>query len=74
MVWSKIKTFVVVTGDKDSIIVIVKKTNYAANLEIMIHGGIIIDTWTIWTTDNMLKDLSLFQEFLYRNFYYYKCY
>lgn len=41
------------------------KSNYAAKLEIRIHGDIIQDTY-IETTDNMLKELSRFQEFLYK--------
>ena len=34
----------------------------------MIHGGVIKGT-CIETTDNMLKEISQFQDFLYRNFY-----
>ena len=45
MVRSNIKTFKVVKGDKDSSIVILKKPSYVAKLEIMIHGGIIKDTY-----------------------------
>ena len=59
MVWSKIKISVVVKGDKESSIVIVKKPNYVAKLEIMIHGGFIKDTY-MKTTDIMLKELSRF--------------
>ena len=69
MVWSKIKTFVVVTDDKDSSTVIVKKPNYAAKLEVMIHSGIIIDTYI-----NYWQYVKRLQEFLYRNFYNYECY
>ena len=39
----------------------------------MIHGRIIKGTY-IDTTDNTLKELSQFQDFLCRSFYSYECY
>ena len=45
-----------------------KKSDYAAKLQTMIHGGITKDTY-IETNDNTLNELSRFQDFLYRQFY-----
>ena len=39
----------------------------------MIHGGIMKDTY-MKTIENMLEELSQFQELLCRNFYNYECY
>ena len=67
------KDIVVVTGDKDSSIVIMKESDYVTRLDTMIDGGIMKGTY-IETTENMLKELLRFQGFLCRNFYNYKCY
>ena len=45
---------VVVKGDKDSSIVIMKKLDYLAKLDTVIHDGIIKST-CIETTDNTFK-------------------
>ena len=60
-------------GGKDSSSAIKKKLDYVAKLETMIHDGIIKGTY-IETTDNTLKELSRFQDFLYRNIYNYEHY
>ena len=60
------KDIVVVKGDKDSIIVII--SDYVIKLDTMINNGIVKGTY-IETTDNTLKELLRFQDFLYRKFY-----
>ena len=67
------KDIVVVKGDKDSSIVIMKKSDYLTKLDTMIDNDIMKGTY-VETTDNTLKELSQFQDFLYRNFHNYKCY
>ena len=61
------KDIAVVKGDKDSSVVIMKKSDYLAKLDTM------IDTY-VETTDNTLKELLPFKEFLYSNFHNYECY
>ena len=60
------KDIVVVKGDKDSSIVLMKKSDYVTKLDTMIHDGITKGTY-IETTETTLKDL-------YRNFYNYERY
>ena len=67
------KDIVVVKGDKDSSVVIMKKSDYVTKLDTMIDDGIIKGTY-VETIDNMLKELSRFQDFLYRNFHNYERY
>ena len=67
------KDIVVVKGDKDSSVVIMEKSDYVDKLEYMINDGIEKGTY-VETTDNTLKDLSRFQDFLYRNFFNYEHY
>ena len=67
------KDIVVVKGDKDSSVVTMKKSDYVTKLGTMIDDGIMKSTH-LETTDNMLKELSRFQHFLYRNFHNYECY
>ena len=62
------KDIVVVKGDKDSSVVIMKKSDYVTKLDTMIDDGIMKGTY-VETTDNTLKELSQFQDFLYRNFH-----
>ena len=50
-----------------------KKSDYVTKLDTMINGGIMKDTY-VETTDNTLKELSQFQDFLYKNFHNYKRY
>ena len=56
------KDIVVVKGDKDSSVVIMKKLDYVTKLDIMIDDGIMKGTY-VETTDNTLKKLSRFQAF-----------
>ena len=51
------KDIVVVKGDKDSSVVIMKKSDYVTKLDTMIDDGIIKGTY-VETTDNTLKELS----------------
>ena len=60
------KDIVVVKGDKDSSVVIMKKSDYVTKLNTMINDGIMKGTY-VETTDNTLKELLRFQDFLYRN-------
>ena len=50
-----------------------KKSDYLTKLDTMIDDGIIKGTY-VETTDNTLKELSRFQDFLYRNFHNYERY
>ena len=67
------KDIVLVKGDKDSSIVIMKQTDYVTKLDNMINDGTTIGTY-VETTDKTLQELSRFQEFLYRNSCIYKHY
>ena len=53
------KTIVVVKGDKDSSVVIMKKSNYVTKLNTMIDDGVTKGTYAE-TTDNMLKEIPRF--------------
>ena len=55
------------TGDKDSSIMIMDSKMYYEKLEIMVTEGIKNGIYKK-TTDTTLHDLKLFQDFLYRNF------
>ena len=50
-----------------------KKSDYATKLDTMINDGIMKGTY-VETTDNTLKELSRFLNFLYRNFFNYERY
>ena len=67
------KDIVVVKGDTDSSVVIMKKLDYAIKLDTMIDYSIMKGTH-LETNDNTLKELLLFQDFLYRNFRNYERY
>ena len=67
------KDIAVVKGDKDLSVVIMKKSDYVTKLNTMIDDGIMKGTY-LETTDNTLKELSQFQDFLYRNFNDYERY
>ena len=67
------KDFVPVKGNKDFSVVIMKKSDYVTKLDAMIDDGIMKSTY-VETTDNTLKELLRFQDFLYRNFHNYECY
>ena len=47
---------VVVKGDKDSSVVIMKKSDYVTKLDTMIDDGIMTSTY-VETTNNTLKEL-----------------
>ena len=57
------KDIVVVKGDEDSFVVIVKKSYYVTKLGTMIDDDIMTGTY-VETTDNTLNELSRFQDFL----------
>ena len=61
------KTLAVVPGDKDSCVIIMKRADYIAKMQTMIDDSITCGVYTP-TTDNTLKDLKTFGDFLYRNF------
>ena len=67
------KGIIVVKGDKDSSVITMKKSDYVTKLDTMIDDGITKGTY-VETTDNTLKELSRFQDFLYRNFHKYERY
>ena len=67
------KDIVIVKGDKDSSVVIMKKSDYVTKLDTMIDDGIMKDTY-VESTNNALKELSWLQGFLYRNFHNYERY
>ena len=67
------KDIVVVKGDKVSSVVIMKKSDYVTKLNTSIEDGIMKGTY-VETTDNILKELSQFKDFLYRNFHNSGCY
>ena len=58
---------VVLSGDKDSPVVIMQRVDYVNKLETMIDEGIANGKYVL-TEDNTLKDLKSFQDFLTRNF------
>ena len=61
------KTLAVVAGDKDLCVIIMKRADYIAKIQTMIDDGITCDVYSP-TTDNTLKDLNTFRDFIYRNF------
>ena len=63
----------VMSGDKDSCVVILNRDDYVAKFENMIQDGINNGTYKL-TVDSTIKDLQKFQNFLYRNFGKYEHY
>ena len=61
------KDLVVIPGDKDSCVVILKRGDYDKKLQGMIDEGITNGTYAP-TADTILNDLKKFQDFLCRNF------
>ena len=61
------KDLVVISGDKDSFVVILKRGDYDKKLQCMIDEGITNGTYAP-TVDTKLNDLKKFQEFLRCNF------
>ena len=55
------KGIAVVKGNKDSTMVMMKKSDYLTKLDTMINDGIMKGTYT---KGNMLKEISRFQDFL----------
>ena len=62
------KDIVVVKGDNDSSIDIMKKSDNLTKLDTMIDNGVMKGIY-IETADNTLKELSRYHDFLYRNFH-----
>ena len=58
-------------GDKDSSVVIMKKSGYVTKLDTLIDDGIVKGTY-VETTDNTLKELLRFQDFLHRKSHNYE--
>ena len=67
------KNLVVVFGDKESCVVLIDKTDYQDKLQKMVEDGIKNGIYKV-AEDNTLKDLKLFNSFLYRNFRKYEHY
>ena len=57
-----------VSGDKESCVVIMNKSDYQNKMQQMINDGIRDGIYKV-TADNTLDDLKTFKSFLYRNFY-----
>ena len=62
-----------VSGDKESCVVLIDKTDYQDKLPKMVEDGIKNGIYKV-AEDNTLKDLKLFKSFLYRNFRKYEYY
>ena len=61
------KDIVLLSGDKDSSVVVMNKVDYVEKVNSMINEGIRQDKYEM-TTDSTHADLEKFQSFLYRNF------
>ena len=59
--YHNLRGMILVKHDRNSSIVTMKKSNYVTKLDNMIGDGIMKDTY-IETTDNVLKELSRFQD------------
>ena len=57
-----------VSGDKESCVVIMNKSDYQNKVQQMINDWIRDGIYKV-TADNTLDDLKTFKSFLYRNFY-----
>ena len=57
-----------VSGDKESCVVIMNKSDYQNKMQQMINDGIRDGIYKV-TADNILDDFKTFKSFLYRNFY-----
>ena len=60
------KDLVVVSGDKDSCVVILKRSDYDKEFQSMIDEGTTNGTYAP-TADSTLTDLKKFKDFLHRN-------
>ena len=67
------KNLVLVSGDKESCVILIDQTDYQDNLQKMVDDGIKNGIYKV-AEDNTLKDLKLFKSFLYRNFRKYEHY
>ena len=62
-----------VSGDKESCVVLIDKADYQDKLQKMVEDGIKDSIYKV-AENNTLKDLKLFKSFLYRNFRKYEHY
>ena len=67
------KDIVLLSGDKDSSIIIMNKTDYVNKVNELISKGINLNKYTL-CEDTIINDLNNFQAFLYRNFKKHKNY
>ena len=63
----------IISGDKDSSVIVMDKKDYINKMETMINLGIEKGVY-VEAEDSTLKDLKRFQDFLYRNFKKYEKY
>ena len=56
-----------VSGDKESCVALIDKTDYPDKLQKMVDDGIKNGIYKV-AEDNTLKDLKLFKSFLYKKF------
>ena len=61
------KDIVILSGDKDSSIVIMNRKDYSKKIDDMINDGMQQRKYK-GTDDNILKELESFQSFFYRHF------
>ena len=61
------KDIVILSGDKDSSIVIMNRKDYSKKIDDMINDGMQQGKYK-GTDDNILKELESFQSFFYRHF------
>ena len=62
------KDIVLLSGDKDSSVVILDKACYNEKINRLINDGISKGVYVIEENDNTLTELNSFQNFIYRNF------
>ena len=62
------KDIALLSGDKDSFVVILDKACYKEKINRLINGGVSKGVYVIEENDNTLAELKLFQNFIYRNF------
>ena len=64
---------VLVSGDKESCVVVMRKTDYINKMQGMIDDGIVNGLYKV-AEDKTLTNLKHFKDFLYRNFKNYEKY
>ena len=62
------KNIVLLSGDKDSSVVILDKACYNGKINRLINDGISKGVYVTEENDNTLTELKSFQNFIYRNF------